>query len=270
MKKLHNEEWFELFVDYREQVTAYGDSVLGITPVYHLFLPLFNKADLALVTLRKSVYTKAMEDTDKKRDLLFKGFAASVKADLHHPNASKQEAAERLHNLVRGYQKTILEGNYVEESGAIYNLLGDLATTQYAADATLLGLNEWVTALAQTEQAFRSFSATREEESFAKPKEDLQKLRAEIDTLYTAMLGIFDTKLLTDGLGGDVVVNPEDLFTEIHEDTDVFQPEKNGNVVYNFVVAWNETLKKYRNLLQQRAGRQAKKEEEDSSEPVED
>ncbi|MDR1557623.1 MAG: hypothetical protein LBS88_11455, partial [Tannerellaceae bacterium] len=40
--------------------------------------------------------------------------------------------------------------------------------------------------------------------------------------------------------------------------TTEFTPELHGNIPYNFVVSWNEEVKKYRNLLAQRAGRHSK------------
>jgi hypothetical protein len=58
---------------------------------------------------------------------------------------------------------------------------------------------------------------------------------------------------------GDIVVDPEALDDEDHEaggNKDLY-----GNVTYNFVIAWNEEVKKYRNLLAQRAGRRAGKKE---------
>jgi hypothetical protein len=63
-------------------------------------------------------------------------------------------------------------------------------------------------------------------------------------------------QLLADGLGGDVDIDPEDFKDGAYEST--VPSEKRGNIVYNFVVAWNIILKKYATMLAARAGRRAK------------
>jgi hypothetical protein len=67
---------------------------------------------------------------------------------------------------------------------------------------------------------------------------------------------------LADGQGGDVVVDPEDLKIGPYEDS---VPEiLRGNVMYNFVIVWNETVKKYHALLAARAARKEKEDGTDS------
>jgi hypothetical protein len=43
--------------------------------------------------------------------------------------------------------------------------------------------------------------------------------------------------------------------------------ELHGNIVCNFVITWNATVKKYRNFLARRAGRRAKGGEPEEGEP---
>jgi hypothetical protein len=91
----------------------------------------------------------------------------------------------------------------------------------------------------------------------------LQKVRARIMPVYQAIINTVDANLVADGLGGDVVVDPADLDTGSHEDGDPTPPYLYGNINYNFAVDWNESLKKYRNLLAQRDGiRNANKNDE--------
>ncbi|MDR2810709.1 MAG: DUF6261 family protein [Tannerellaceae bacterium] len=270
LRSLHNGEWFEFLTNFKDKVSFFGANAMGIKNLFDLFLPLYNAADKALLTLRRSVYSKEIEEADKKRDELFQGFYGTVKSARKQPDAAKQKAAERLYNLLKRYQKSIASGSHAEESAAIYNLLEDLRTKTYDPDVTLLGLAEWTTAINQAEGKFLSFDSMRNDESFAKPKEDLRKVRSEIDVFYTAMMNLLDIKLLADGLGGDIAVDPEELDTSVHNGNEVFTPEKHGNIAYNFVVSWNEVVKRYRNLLQQRAGRRAKKEEDDPSGPIEE
>jgi hypothetical protein len=262
MWRLHNEEWFELQTEFSGEVAHFTPERLGLTPLFKKYAALYEKADKALATLRKSVYTKRLENADKKRDRLLRGFYGLVRASLHQPIAEKLEAAERVDNLLKGYQKNVLDGNYIEQSGSIYNLLQDLKGN-YKDAVSLLGFTDWVTAIDQAEKEFLGIEATREEESVEKPKEDMKTIRKQTDAYYHAMINALETQLLLDGLGGSVVVDPEDLDDQPHFDGDDTPPEFYGNVVYNFVIAWNVALQKYINLLAQRAGRRAKKEESD-------
>jgi hypothetical protein len=269
LRRLHNGEWFSLFTNLKDTVIRFGANTIGVTDLFNLLLPLYIAADKALLTLQKSVYTKEIEEADKTRDELLQGFFGTVKSALKQPNANKQKAAERLHNLLQRYRKSIAGVSHAEESAAIYNLLEDLAAPTYAPDVTLLALGEWITAIEQAEENFLAFADLRKNESVAKPKEEIKKIRSEMEVLYTAIMNSLDIKLLAAGLGGDIAVDPEDLDNGPHEDGYVFVPETSGNVIYNFVIDWNETVKKYRNLLQQRAGRHAQEIEDEDSGPVE-
>lgn len=255
LPKLHNEEWFEFFTKFAELVKHFGADKIGVKELFDKLEPLCDKADDLLLVLKKSVYTKKIETADRKRDELFQGFYAVAKGLLKQPVAAKREAAERLYNLLDGYRKSILGHGYAEESAAIHNLLQDLRR-EYETDVTLLALTDWVTAINQAEQDFQAVYNERIKEDVAKPKRDLKLIRGQADVFYHAIIGTLDTKLLIDGLGGDVAVDPGELDDDVHFEGDD-DHEFHGNIVYNFVVTWNETLKKYRNLLRQRAGRAA-------------
>jgi hypothetical protein len=155
-------------------------------------------------------------------------------------------------------------GSYAEESSAVYNLLQDLKK-KYAADITLLGFKKWVDALDAAETAFLAARTERTKEDIGKPKEHLKDIRQRVDDLYKGITEILHAKLLADGLAGDILVDPEDLNTGAYDST--VPKEQRGNIVYNFVIAWNEILKKYHNLLATRAGRRAKSDEPDPDEP---
>jgi hypothetical protein len=265
LSSLHNEEWFSLFTDLKAVIERFGIENLKIVGLYGRFLVLYAKADKLLIVLQKSVYTKEMEAADTNRDELFRGFYNVVKGMQQQPNEAKRKAALRVFNVLRVYHKPIASGNYAEESSGIYNLLQDLRGP-YAADVTLLALDEWVTALDQAETTFLACRAQRTQESVDKPKEALRQIRLEVGTLYKAMTNTLDAQLLADGLGGNVVVDTDEPDDDDapHDDDD--PQEVPGHPVYNFVVTWNETLKKYRNLLAQRAGRRAKGKEKSEGE----
>jgi hypothetical protein len=260
---LHAEEWYNLLTDLLNLIPAYGAQNLGITALLALLTPLYERADKLLVVLRKSVHTEEMKKADGERDTFFRGLYDVVKTSRRLPLEADREAAERLFVLLSGYRKSILNSSYSEESSALYNLLQDLQG-KYAPDITRLGFGKWVDNLEATEQKFLLYRSRRTQEDIDKPVERLGEVRKEADALYHSLIDVLYARLLADGLGGEMAIDPESLKTGACE-ADTPQ-EQRGNIVYNFVIAWNRILKRYSNLLAQRAGRRAKEKETETDE----
>jgi hypothetical protein len=260
---LHNEQWFGFYGDFKKLVERFGPAVLLILNLFNLFLPLYGKADRHMLILRKSVYTADMAEADKKRASFFRSLLKTVQGLLNHPDEAKQNAARRLDNLLTQYKQYAVKGGYDEESSGIYNLLQDLAGP-YAADVTTLAAAEWVEAIHLANEEFNAARALRMQETIDKPKEPLPEIRKKVDKLYNNMSAVINAKLVIDGLGDDILVDPDDLKTGIYEDET--PEEQRGNVVYNFVIAWNEYVKHYNNVLAVHAGHLAKKKETDNPE----
>ncbi|MDR2118261.1 MAG: DUF6261 family protein [Tannerellaceae bacterium] len=261
--RLRNEEWYGIFVEFIVLVLRFGADKLKIAELFALFVPLHEKSDKLLEVIHKSEHTAKMKEADKKRNSFFRGLYDVVKTSRKLEAAADRDAAERLYILLSTYRKTAIDGSYSEESSAIYNLLQDL-NGKYAADITLLGLGKWVANLSAAEQTFRSLWDERLQESADKPKEQLKAVRKQADALYRSMADVLYAKLMADGLGGDVVVDPDDLKTGPYEDS--VPEDQRGNVVYNFVIIWNEVIKKYHNTLAIRAGQHANKEKDPDGE----
>ncbi|MDR2810197.1 MAG: DUF6261 family protein [Tannerellaceae bacterium] len=267
LSNLRIEEWFSLLSAFKNLLDFFGIDILNVAGFYALFIQLLEKVDKHLLILRKSVYTEELKEADKDRNKVFGSFCRVAKDSINLPAVAKKEAAKRLSNLLQQYKQYAMNGGYAEESSAIFNLLQDL-DGKYAADVTLLGFGEWVTSLRQAEEKFLSIHSQRIQETIDKPVEPLPDIRKQIDQIYNSIVNVLEGKLLLDGLGGDVVVEPGDLDTAIWDDDDHTPPELRGNVVYNFVVRWNVILTEYRNLLNTRAGRLAKKKNPDTPSDV--
>jgi hypothetical protein len=261
LNALRIEEAFQFFTEFKEEAEYFGPDKIGLKELFDKFVAFYEKADKLLLVLRASSYTHELETADKKRDDIFRGFSGVVNASLRQPDEAKQKAAERLSILLKGYRKAVLKESYAAESAALYNLLQDLGG-HYKADVTLLGFTDWVTAIKEAEQTFLAINKARAKESYEKPRSELIVIRSKMNKLYKNMTNVLDARLVAADLGGDVDVDPEDLDNEGHFDGEEDQShELHGNLTYNFVVAWNERVKKYRNLVAQRAGRRGKKEE---------
>jgi hypothetical protein len=238
IQHLHNEEWFQFMTEFKKEVEASGAKTLNIEALFVTWLVLYGKADELLILIRKSQFTKAQEDTDKERDHLFSAILKTVEALCHMPDAKMQAAAEALLIVLEHYKKDILESGYDEESGAIANLLQDLSG-KYAVEVGTLNLSVWIAALADAQNRFLVLREERYNESAAKPKFDLQKIRLRAEHYYVTIINQIDALLLAAG----------------YDSPDSAPAPGTDDPVYNFAVRWNERVKNYKTLLAQRKGR---------------
>jgi hypothetical protein len=249
-------------------IEKFGAAALGIADLFALLLPKITKADQLLVVLHKSTHTAEIEKAVRERDSLFRALYEVIKQARVLTDADRQEAAESLYVLAAQYRPVILHKSYPESAGAVYNLLQDLRSNRYAPAVSLLGLGQWIDPMEAASRRFQSYWDERQQESIDKPKEHLAELRAEVDEICKSIMERLYSKLLADGLGGDVVIDPDSLKDGVYEsDT---PDHLRGNIVYNFAIAWNESLKKYHNLLAQRTGQLAKKQDEEEEEEPEE
>lgn len=246
----------------RDLFQKFGAAALGIAELFAMLLTYLLKLDEKLEVLRKSSYTRDLEAADKLRGNVFRGIISIVAHALKLGNENKRKAAYRLFDLLMQYKKLILNSPYLVESASIANLLQDLRG-KYAADVALLGIGSWVTDLEDADREFNDTYGHRIDESIDKPKRDIRALRAQINKLYYLIIGILSAKLTLDGLDGDVVVDPKDLDTGSHEDGDPTPPYLRGNVNYNAVIALNELIRKYNNMIAQHEGHNSSKHEDD-------
>lgn len=278
LSKLKNEQWFGLFTKFLHTVNRFGAEVLGIAELLTLLVALYGRADILLLVLRKSAHTAGMEKAARERSAHFRGLFEEIKLSRTMLNENLREAAERLYILVSGYRKNILNTSYSEASPAVYNFIEDLKG-KYAADVAALGLGKRVEFLEAAEAKFQEYWEQRSLEKVEKPKENLADVRIDMDEIYRSITEVIYAKLLVKGQGGDVVLPPSTDPGSGGEEgggsgsgpvEEIAPAEQNENAVYDFVIAWNEVLKEYHNMLAQRAGRRKAKQEEDTEEEEEE
>jgi hypothetical protein len=261
--KLRNEEWFQFATEFVHTVEKYGVNVLQLYGFLPTFIALLEQADELLEVIRKSTFTKEIEDADKERDRIFIGFYAYIKALRNQLSLTRNEAAEKLYVLFRQYNKPIRYGSKAQESGAIYNLLEELEG-RHQADVALLGLSEWTIALREAETHFLSLYNERVEENLDKPNADLREVRRSATASYTAMLSIIDAGLLIGGFGDTPAPDEEDDENASGGDNGSGSEGRTDTAsatVYNFAIEWNERLRYYRNILAHRHGQKKAAEE---------
>jgi hypothetical protein len=253
---LRNEGWFACYTDLKREIARFGAATLGIADLADPLFSLYEKADDLMEAIRRSVFTARIKKASKECSAYFKVLHDAAKTAQLLPENDCKEAADYLFNLLSCYKKNITAAGYDEKMPSVRNLLQSLRTNPYASHITLLGLDPWVDFLEETQQRFYANRSKRMQEMIDKPKGNLPAIRARADRYYHAMVDRLNIQLLVDGLGGEALVDPNDLKTGLYDDA---LPEHlRGNVTYNFVIAWNETLKTYHTLLAQRAGRKSK------------
>jgi DNA-dependent RNA polymerase auxiliary subunit epsilon len=179
---LRNEEWFQLYTEFKDLVEASGASTLDIVALFATFLIFYNQADEALDLIRKSLDTDLMEEADMKRDHTYRGLADAVKSSLNHFNAAKKQAAEEVTLVIEHFGNLAAKAPN-EETAGIYNLT-QMLSDEYVAQVALLGLTDWVTELQQDNEAYETLVKARNDEVVARTKFRMKTVRREAEAVY--------------------------------------------------------------------------------------
>ena len=229
--KLRNEEHFQFQTEFKGLVEEYTPETLDISAVWAVYLPLYADESEALDVIRKSAVTGELAEADHARDSLFRGLCNTVKGAAGHFNPAIKEAAARIQIALDHYGNINVKP-YDEQTAAINNLIDEFNTT-YTADVAMLGIGDWVSELQTTNNNFEALMQERYSEDAGKTQLKMKEVRAEIDDAYRA---------ITERIDALVIVNGPENYS-------------------GFVNELNQRVEKYNNLLAQREGRNAKKDE---------
>lgn len=227
--KLRNEEWFQLFTEFRDLVLKYNPATLNIAELWATFLTLYADADTALEIIRKSADTARMIEADHVRDHTYRGFADAVKSACNHFDPDKRAAAEKLSILFNHFGNLARKASN-EETAGIFNLLQELdnGAPGDTLPVDLLGLRDWATRLAADNAAYEALVKDRNTEVASRSKLRMKEVRSKTQEVYYKLTERIEA---TTTLNGDVPP-----FADF------------GN-------EWNAFLKRYADVLAQRIGR---------------
>jgi hypothetical protein len=227
--KLRNEEWFQLFTEFRDLVLKYNPDALNIAELWATFLLLYADADTALEIVRKSAETVRMMEADHVRDHTFRGFADAVKSARNHFDPVKRDAADRL-TLLFDHFGNLAQKAPNEETASIYNLLQELdsGTPGTELPVDILSLRDWAIRLAEDNAAYETLVKNRNTEVASRSKLRAKTVRRKMQDVYYKITERIEA-IMT--LNGDVPP-----FTD-------------------FVDEWNTFLKRYTDVLAQRQGK---------------
>ncbi|MDR1864305.1 MAG: DUF6261 family protein [Bacteroidales bacterium] len=226
---LRNEEHFQLMTDVKGLAGSVGASALGIDPLFAAFVPLLEKEDTAMETIRKHELTDSITEADTQRDSVYRGLTLLVEAYGHSLNEAKREAASRIRAVIDHYGDFRYK-SYNEETATIGNFLQDL-NSRCAADVALLNGQEWIDELTAANRTFDDLMNRRFDDRAGQEMIRLRETRREVDNIYGQM---------TDRIEALILLNGEAAFS-------------------GFVNRLNERISYFKNTLLQRQKRTAAK-----------
>lgn len=194
LSNLRNEEHFQYQSEFKALVVKFGAKTIGIDAAFDIYLTLYAREDMALDVVRKSAATKLLDNADKERDKLFRGFADAVKSAQNHFNADKRSAGKRIGILVKHYGN-IARKSYDQATAAI-TLLVDKANTEYPADIATLELSGWIAEIDAKNKEFSALMMSRNKEGAAKTDIRMTEARKEVDDSFRAIADRLDALMI--------------------------------------------------------------------------
>ena len=183
--QMRNAEHFQFMTEFKDLVILLTAVLLNIVKMFEYFLVLYNKADVCLIQLRKSLHTEELGELDRQRDNIFRALKHRIQSYLGHFNAGKVAAAKRLLIVLNTYGNLADKPND-EETAGIYNLVADLEG-KYAEDVDALDSMEWVEELKTKNLAYDKLVKSRDTEKSDKPTDKIVDVRAEMDSMLNLM-----------------------------------------------------------------------------------
>ena len=132
---------------------------------------------------KDNLLTKAIKETDEKRDNALVGIRKMAEAQTTHYNPQQVAAAELL---LRNFKKygNVIRLPYSEQSAAVNSMLNDWAVGDLNAALQTLGLTAWRDYLKTTQQQFDNIYLDRVQAEAAQTAVPISKLRPDAMKVY--------------------------------------------------------------------------------------
>lgn len=201
LNRLHNEEWFNFFIEYKGFVLFVTAAVLGIDTLFTKFLQLLQKVEEALEQIRKSPITDDLAMLDHRRDNAFRMLKTALKFGMSSPDAEQKNAAKKLESVFKHYGNLALK-SYDDETAGIINFIQDLRG-EYAPYVQILNWTPMINDLEFANNAFETAMMQRTAQSANRPDFKMAGLRRDINRCYLDMLENMEAQVLLHG-GDDI------------------------------------------------------------------
>jgi hypothetical protein len=191
VKLFRAEEHCEFMIVGRNLIVKYPVVQTLISPFYNEFVTLIVKEEELINLMRKSDYTKQIAEADHRVDRTLVGMRGVTFAALHHFDPATVEAAQSLLNRLDAFGR-IARKSYEEEILNVNLLISDLQSAEYAAKASLVGLNPWIQELQTAENDFEHLLEQRNVETSRTPQGWIRDVRRDLDTVYRRIVDRID------------------------------------------------------------------------------
>jgi hypothetical protein len=204
LDRLRNEEWFNLFTEFKTFVQQTTPEALDIEALFVVFMTLYGMADELLEQIYKSSYTALIVEKDALRDNAYRGISETVRTAERHYDPVKRAAAEKLVVLIDHYGN-VADRPYNEETATIYNFIQDIRG-KYATEIDTLDLTGWIDELERTNNDFEKTVLDRNKEYAGKDSElNMLDIRKKTDRTYLDIVERIEALSLVKG---------DEVFTE--------------------------------------------------------
>jgi len=194
---LRNDAHFQFHMEFRDLILDAGAENLRVSPLFDEYLALYDREDEGLNKITKSVLTQKIREEYKIRGKLYAGMTEITSAALKHPREDVREAAKRM-KILFGTYGNISKMPINEQTSAVTNILQELKG-DYARDANLIGLSDYIAALENRNNALETFVKERYRESTAKTDVVIGDARKALDAAYDRITARINALALIEG-----------------------------------------------------------------------
>jgi hypothetical protein len=174
--KLHNAEYLQLLTDIlgivKPQAGLQSDVQVGTLSILVAEMQILFRNDPS------SPLSTQLAGHDTARDRLITGLVKLCDAHTYGPDPDKRAAADLLSHNLATYGAGIAEQSYQAESATITNIVAEWSTKpELTTAATLIGAEEWMTALQAANESFKTMYLRRTAEMSAGSTPDTFKAK---------------------------------------------------------------------------------------------
>lgn len=225
-RNLLNNQHLTFHREFEALITEKNATTLDVATAFAAYQAAIEAEDAAMMKVVKSAITDEKEAADMKRDELLTGSFELIRVTTKHFDATKCAAAKRLAALLSTYQGSD-RAEYNDETSRIRNYIQELRSEKYTADATAIGLTEWVEALEDANEACATLADqynTEQRDKNAAGK--VRTLRLATDKAYRA---------LVERINALTLLNGDEKYADL-------------------ITRWNTRIDAYRNAISRRLG----------------
>lgn len=142
--------------------------------------------------------TESLVEADRIRDDCWNGLHMFADAMLLFPKVEAKEAAKRIKAILATYGDP-RRLPYLQENGAIDNLITDLQTEKATADLVLIHAADWLTELKKYETQFLTLFGERNAQNAIQENGAVKKARKASDVAYGQLIQVVNALVLIDG-----------------------------------------------------------------------